>query len=216
MPIHPNTRRCTHIKLNQKQCGAPALTGETYCRFHGDLTHRRREVPVPVLQTAADIQLAITDTIRALIEGRIDRLRAGTILFGLQLAQNGLRIVPGAQIRFTGDLEGINPAERSVVMPALDDRQAQDEYEAEQERELELADTENELCAPPLSDREEAGSGTPSPSRSSRLNATDRVGTTSTRDQKLSPEKMTHNMGTVDEEELERMVMELTQTAKAG
>ena len=133
MPIHANTRRCTHIKLNAKQCGAPALTAEPYCRFHSDVNRKRREVPVPILQTAADIQLAITDTIRALIEGRIDRLRAGTILFGLQLAQNGLRIGNFPNIHFTGDLQDVNPGERSVIIPALDDRQLVEEFESEQE-----------------------------------------------------------------------------------
>src|SRR3954471_4046852 len=138
MPIHPNTRRCIHIKLNQKQCGAPALTAQPYCRFHADLATRRREVPVPILQTAADIQVAITDTIRALIEGRIHRLHAGTILFGLQLAQNGLRVGNFANIKFTGDLAEIDPAERSVIIPALENRQSVDEFEAELEREQQL------------------------------------------------------------------------------
>ena len=148
MPIHPNARRCSHILLNKKQCGAPAVTGEQYCRFHTDVALRRREnaVNVPILQTAADIQLAITDTIRALIEGRIDRLRAGTILFGLQLAQNGLRIGNFPNVKFVGDLEDIDPAQRSVIMPALDDRQSIDEYEAEQEA-AEMADAQAEAAA---------------------------------------------------------------------
>jgi hypothetical protein len=104
-----------------------------YCYFHTDLNRRRREVPLPMLQTAADIQLAITEVIRALIEGRIDRGRANSILYGLQLSQNGLSIGNFPKVKFTGDLEDINPAERSLVIPAIDTRQSVEEFEGLQD-----------------------------------------------------------------------------------
>jgi hypothetical protein len=137
MPIHPNVRRCIHILLNTKQCGAPALTGEPYCRFHRELSRRCRDnaVAVPMLQTAADIQLAITDTIRALIEGRIQRAHGTAILYGLQLAQNGVSLGNCGSVKFTGDLEDINPAERSIVAPAIEVRQTIEEFEAAQQAE---------------------------------------------------------------------------------
>jgi hypothetical protein len=34
MPIHPNVKVCTHIKVTGVRCGSPALRGEQFCYFH--------------------------------------------------------------------------------------------------------------------------------------------------------------------------------------
>src|SRR5438477_8983776 len=34
MPIHPNVKVCTHIKVTGVRCGSPALRGELFCYFH--------------------------------------------------------------------------------------------------------------------------------------------------------------------------------------
>jgi hypothetical protein len=133
VPIHSSIRQCIHRKLNTNQCGSPAMHASPHCYFHTDLNRRRREVPMPMLQTAADIQLAITEVIRALIEGRIDRGRANSILYGLQLSQNGLSIGNFPKVKFTGDLEDINPAERSLIAPAIETRQSIEEFEGLQD-----------------------------------------------------------------------------------
>src|ERR1051326_7540610 len=33
-PPHPNTRQCTHIKVDDVRCGSPALKNEFFCYFH--------------------------------------------------------------------------------------------------------------------------------------------------------------------------------------
>jgi hypothetical protein len=76
-----------------RQCEAYALKGENFCYFHGRL-HRAAKKPVnimdsieiPVLEDRCAIQLAITQTLRAIVNNTIDRHRASLLLYGLQLA----------------------------------------------------------------------------------------------------------------------------------
>ena len=44
MPIHPNVKVCTHLKVTGVRCGSPALRGEQFCYFHERMT---RGVQVP-------------------------------------------------------------------------------------------------------------------------------------------------------------------------
>src|ERR1700689_1568764 len=34
MAVNPNTRVCSHIKVNGIRCGSPSLRGEVFCYFH--------------------------------------------------------------------------------------------------------------------------------------------------------------------------------------
>lgn len=133
MPIRPNIRRCNATKFNGKQCGSPALTGAPYCHFHADASQRRRAMKVPNLESTTDVQQAITETIRALIEGRIDRQRANSIFFGLRLAQKSFGF--NRVIRLKRNEEEGAAADHSVVQRLLDEVQSVQESEQQMEAE---------------------------------------------------------------------------------
>ena len=94
---------CNHIKADGNVCESPALNDEDYCFFHRESRERikrqrraaRRKQPfqLPVLEDAAAIQLAIGDTINALLAGQIDHKTAGLVLYGLQTAAGNARHV---------------------------------------------------------------------------------------------------------------------------
>ena len=79
------------------QCGAYALTGKPFCYFHSRL-HRDARKPVslidsidiPLLEDRRSIQLVITRVLRALVDKTVDRQTASTLLYGLQLAMQGV------------------------------------------------------------------------------------------------------------------------------
>jgi hypothetical protein len=130
MPIHESIRRCIHIKVNGDQCGSPAVTNMPYCYFHAEVKHKRREFKLPAIENSADVQRAITEVIRAIIEGTLDRSRAGQILYGLQLTLNCLGVNRLVSLKQDNDA--------SVVQALLDQVQPVLEYE----KELEAADKE--------------------------------------------------------------------------
>jgi hypothetical protein len=92
---------CSHVKTNGALCESPALTDESFCFFHTSVRERtkrmrraaRHKLPfqLPVLEDAESIQLAIGDTLNALLSGQIDHKAAGLMLRGLQMAAANLR-----------------------------------------------------------------------------------------------------------------------------
>lgn len=83
--------RCQHIKVTGVQCGCPALRHKKYCYFHhtwrektNPRSNKRRrarrpaegETPsiLPPLEDANAIQMAITEVLHQLADGRIDTL----------------------------------------------------------------------------------------------------------------------------------------------
>src|SRR6185312_11248732 len=88
---------------------------------------------VPSLESTKDVQQAITETIRALLEGRIDRHRAKTVLFGLHLAQKAFGF--NKMVTLKRDEEDGTPEERSVIQKILDEVQPVEEFERQQELE---------------------------------------------------------------------------------
>lgn len=131
MPIHPNARRCTFIRLNGTQCGSPAVAAQPYCYFHVDVARRRSEFKLPALENSADIQRGITEVIRGLIEGRLDRSRANSLLYALQLSLNCLSANSLVNLKQEKDV--------SVVQALLDQVQPVAEYE----KDLETQDEES-------------------------------------------------------------------------
>lgn len=94
--------RCHHVKTNGIRCGSPALRDEIYCYFHRIWRHQPDCFPhrpdpngalfdLPLLEDANAIQLAIQQTLHALISNKIDTRRAYTILFGLQTAASNAK-----------------------------------------------------------------------------------------------------------------------------
>ncbi|MGB9233930.1 MAG: hypothetical protein WCC04_05920 [Terriglobales bacterium] len=95
-------RRCQHIKTNGTQCGSPALRNEPFCFYHREAQPERVEVSgedgkacgqvlVPVFEDAGSIQTMVRQVVKLVLEGKIDTKRAGTVLYGLQIASTNLK-----------------------------------------------------------------------------------------------------------------------------
>ncbi len=89
MSFHPNTRICTHIKVNGTRCGSPALREEVFCYFHQRLIRGVRTPPKPrihpiaMLEDEQAIQASLMEIINALVRNHIDINRARLILRAL-------------------------------------------------------------------------------------------------------------------------------------
>jgi hypothetical protein len=96
-----NIRTCSHIKVNGVKCGSPALRHQTLCYFHYQWDRRARRrvrlggpvgtnkntgIDFPILEGPESIMLALMEVQHALLDARIDRLTAHTLLYSLQLA----------------------------------------------------------------------------------------------------------------------------------
>ena len=84
---------CRHIMPSGKKCKSPALRDKLYCYHHANL-HRlsnpasraATELPVPEIEDARGIQIALTQVLGALNSPYMDTRRAGLLLYGLNLA----------------------------------------------------------------------------------------------------------------------------------
>jgi hypothetical protein len=173
---------CNHIKADGNLCESPALRDQEYCFFHKATRERvkrqrraarlKQAFQLPVLEDAAAIQLAIGDTLNALLAGQIDHKTAGSVLYGLQTAAANARhvsfeICEGAR-RFTSyDTEEQDSLEEEI----------QQEIEAEQkeENDTRLREAQTGDLPVPLpsitANREVGDSGCPQKNlRSSSLN----------------------------------------------
>jgi hypothetical protein len=116
------TTICRHIKTNGERCGSPALRTNPFCYFHRNLAdcHPRPPAPdltptiihpmdplrelqlaaidasnlaLPPLEDRESIQLAVSMIVGALARNQLDSARAGTLLYGLQVASaNAVRL----------------------------------------------------------------------------------------------------------------------------
>jgi hypothetical protein len=85
--------KCRHIKFSGERCEAYALRGEPLCYFHKGRHAARKKPPgvmdsidIPFLEDRCAIQYCITQVVRAIVNNTLDRARASTVLYGLQLA----------------------------------------------------------------------------------------------------------------------------------
>jgi hypothetical protein len=92
MAVNPNTRVCTHIKVNGVRCGSPALRGEVFCYFHQRMIRGVRTPPKSRLHPIANfedpqaIQASLMEVVNALVRNTIDVPRARLILRALSIA----------------------------------------------------------------------------------------------------------------------------------
>ncbi len=92
MAINPNTRVCTHIKVNGTRCGSPALREEIFCYFHQRMIRgvrtppKSRLHPIALLEDKESIQASLMEIINALVRNHIDVNRARLILRALYVA----------------------------------------------------------------------------------------------------------------------------------
>ncbi len=113
--------RCQHITLDEQPCGAPALRGRRFCRFHQHID-APRDYSIPAFEDAAGVQLALMQVVRALQDKAIDTKTASLTLYALQIAATNLK-------RFQ--------AERDAAFPALDYHHPGEEILVELKRVLE-------------------------------------------------------------------------------
>jgi hypothetical protein len=92
MAVNPNTRVCSHIKVNGIRCGSPSLRGEVFCYFHQRMIRGVRTPPKSRLHPMANfespeaIQASLMEVVNALVRNHIDVARARLILRALSIA----------------------------------------------------------------------------------------------------------------------------------
>jgi hypothetical protein len=106
---------CRHIKSNGYKCKSPTLNGKPYCYFHMRM-HRDRQgqgaapnstptgasngsIDLPEIEDITDLQISVSQVLKALGSNTIDPRRGTSLLYGLQiatqvLAQDGNFVVP--------------------------------------------------------------------------------------------------------------------------
>jgi hypothetical protein len=91
MAVNPNTRVCTHIKVNGIRCGSPSLRQEVFCYFHQRMIRGVRTPPKSRLHPIANfedpqaIQASLMEVVNALVRNHIDVPRARLILRALSI-----------------------------------------------------------------------------------------------------------------------------------
>jgi hypothetical protein len=97
MPVHPNVKVCTHIKVTGVRCGSPALRGEQFCYFHQrmlrgvQIPNNARLHPIALIENDEAIQASLMEVINALARNTIDFHRAQLILRALSIAVRNVR-----------------------------------------------------------------------------------------------------------------------------
>jgi hypothetical protein len=92
MAANPNTRTCTHIKVNGVRCGSPSLRQEVFCYFHQRMIRgvrtppKSRLHPIANFEDAQAIQASLMEVVNALVRNHIDVARARLILRALSIA----------------------------------------------------------------------------------------------------------------------------------
>jgi len=92
MAVNPNTRVCTHIKVNGIRCGSPALRREVFCYFHQRMIRgvrtppKSRLHPIANFEDAQAIQASLMEVVNALVRNQIDVARARLVLRALSIA----------------------------------------------------------------------------------------------------------------------------------
>ena len=93
----PIVRICSHIKGDGIRCGTPALHGRQFCYFHQRAHHpgarlatRRYRAPIP--DSVASLQIAMAHAMQALMSGDLTPKQANSIMYGINLSTNLLRL----------------------------------------------------------------------------------------------------------------------------
>jgi hypothetical protein len=99
MSLNPQVRICTHIKVTGHRCGSPALRGQRLCYFHQRMIHgvptppKARIHPMALIENEEAIQVALMETINAVVRNQIDLQRANLIIRALNIAVRNSRRV---------------------------------------------------------------------------------------------------------------------------
>ncbi|MFZ0771608.1 MAG: hypothetical protein ACLP56_18545 [Candidatus Sulfotelmatobacter sp.] len=95
--------QCMHIMVNGAHCGSPAMRRSRFCYNHkrqheqlaalsAERARDSRTLPftLPVLEDASSIQFSLTQILRLLAAGQIERKTASLMLYSLQIATTNL------------------------------------------------------------------------------------------------------------------------------
>jgi hypothetical protein len=99
MPVNPSVKICTHIKATGHTCASPALRGEAFCYFHQRMIRgvptppKSRIHPMALIENPEGIQVALMETINAIVRNTIDLKRANLLLRALSIAARNARHV---------------------------------------------------------------------------------------------------------------------------
>ena len=99
MPVSPSVKICTHIKATGHTCASPALRGEAFCYFHQRMIRgvptppKSRIHPMALIESPEGIQVALMETINAIVRNTIDLKRANLLLRALSIAARNARHV---------------------------------------------------------------------------------------------------------------------------
>ncbi len=127
MALNPHVRICSHIMVTGIRCGSPALREHQLCYFHqrmirGVPTPKRSRIhPMALLENPESIQVALMETINAIVRNQIDLHRAELIIKALHIAvknsrEANFRPYPNDVIR---QLPESQPDEMIAVPPEL-------------------------------------------------------------------------------------------------
>jgi hypothetical protein len=93
-----------HIMVDGANCGSPAMRGNRFC-YHHKRQHQQRnavkaerardsrkpQFTLPVLEDSDSIQVSLTQVMRLLAAGEIDRETAKLLFYSLQIATSNLQ-----------------------------------------------------------------------------------------------------------------------------
>jgi hypothetical protein len=81
---------CEHIKDDGMPCGGPALSDETFCRFHvrmrTNVSPEDQLYELPLLETEKSVQIALQHVTRALLAGKLTERKAAVIMSAIKTA----------------------------------------------------------------------------------------------------------------------------------
>jgi hypothetical protein len=95
--------RCRHIKINGTQCGSPALRDKSFCFYHQQNRpmsaecyykadeYSTGEITLPYFEDAHSIQTVIRQIVQMVLQKRLARETASTLLYTLQIASSNLK-----------------------------------------------------------------------------------------------------------------------------
>jgi len=140
---------CRHIMPSGGQCHGYRLQGGDLCYFHNrrHLASLRPASPmdsieIPLLEDRCAIQVTITGVLRAIVNKSIDRARAATLLYGLQLS---LQSVDRSNWAIPiGTVKAISESSDGEELAAEPDDEDEDDDEDDDDEEEDSDDTDEE------------------------------------------------------------------------
>jgi hypothetical protein len=125
MPLNPSVKICTHIKVTGLRCGSPALRNESFCYFHQRMIHgvptpsKARIHPMALIENEEAIQVALMETINAIVRNQIDLQRANLLIRALSIAVRNSRRVrfDRCESEMIRKLPELQPAELQPALP---------------------------------------------------------------------------------------------------